>query len=311
MSEPVRCAFGCRYDFLPYLDNHIDSDIHFTAVRYNSPAEALDAVRSGAVDASEMSLSLYAALIANTEVRDLVGVPSFLLQTFRHGNLYVRSDSALVEPRELERRRIATLDYGITMAVWLRGCLTDQYGVDWSGVRWSTVREPAPEEVRPSELTVTRLPEGQSMWNALQEGSVDAVIGAAPHGEKVRRLIHGWRDAELEYYQRWGAYPIMHTMVVRRAALERNARLPSYLCQRIDRAREAIFRQYEESSGAILSLPLSSQLVGDASPLDSRQLTQSGLMANRKSLQVFLRYMYKQGLLQRPVEVESLFSLSI
>src|SRR6185312_12449062 len=62
-------------------------------------------------------------------------VPVFLSRAFRHSAIFVRSDR-VSSPTGLKGKRVGTPEYLTTMLVWLRGLLSDEYGIAPSDLHW-------------------------------------------------------------------------------------------------------------------------------------------------------------------------------
>jgi 4,5-dihydroxyphthalate decarboxylase len=79
-------------------------------------------------DIAEMSLSSY-VMSQFTEERPFVAIPVFPSRYFRHSSIYVNADAGIREPRDLIGRRVGSPEYQMTAPVWIRGILSDEYGV--------------------------------------------------------------------------------------------------------------------------------------------------------------------------------------
>ncbi len=86
-------------------------------------------------EACEFSLSNY-LMLKDRGADWLHAIPVFPYRAFRHSSLYVRKDSPLREPADLRGKRVGVPDFSMTAAVWTRGILADQYGVQWQELRW-------------------------------------------------------------------------------------------------------------------------------------------------------------------------------
>ena len=87
----------------------------------------------------EFSLANYLTLRATGE-NWLTAVPVFPYRAFRHSLAVVRRESELASPAQLAGKRIGVEDYSMTAAVWFRGLLKDEYGVDHRQIAWVTRR---------------------------------------------------------------------------------------------------------------------------------------------------------------------------
>jgi hypothetical protein len=86
-------------------------------------------------DVSEMSFSTYIAL-RDQDKAHYTAIPVFLSRAFRHGAIFVRTDHGIASPADLKGKRVGTPEYFTTMLVWMRGLLSDEYGIAPSDLRW-------------------------------------------------------------------------------------------------------------------------------------------------------------------------------
>lgn len=203
-------------------------------------------VRDLRFDASELAIAtLFQAIEA--------GVPIAALPIVLHGNFHHRSISTLgstaMQPADLKGHRVGVRSYTQTTAMWVRGILSDTYGLASDDITWVTNEGPhVASYTEPSnvERTDTRL------LPALQEGDVDAVLmGArsADHVQELVPLITDWEAQQTRFFDDSGFVPINHLLVVRRDLLEENPSAVRSLydgfAQAIDAARP------DEPSGTV------------------------------------------------------------
>jgi 4,5-dihydroxyphthalate decarboxylase len=86
-------------------------------------------------DVSEMSFSTYITLRDQGRAH-YTAIPVFLSRAFRHSAMFVRTDRGIASPADLGGKRVGTPEYFTTMLVWMRGLLSDEYGVKPSDLRW-------------------------------------------------------------------------------------------------------------------------------------------------------------------------------
>ena len=86
-------------------------------------------------DVSEFSSSEFISRFARGDC-PFVALPVFPSRVFRHGYIYVNRKSGIRTPKDLEGKRVGVPLYTMTAAVWIRGHLAHQYGVDLSTIRW-------------------------------------------------------------------------------------------------------------------------------------------------------------------------------
>ena len=108
-------------------------DLNFLAI--DDPRQIFDRMgRNLDFDACEMSSSEVISRHAAGRT-ELVALPVFPSRVFRHGFITVNR-KAVEKPKDLEGKRIGVPLYTQTAAVFIRGILQEEYGVDLSGVRW-------------------------------------------------------------------------------------------------------------------------------------------------------------------------------
>ena len=109
-------------------------------------------------DVAEMSLSSYTISLFR-EDPPFIAIPVFPSRSFRHSCIYINADSGIREPKDLIGKRIGNPEYQMTAPVWIRGILSDEYGVP---VTSSTYFQGGEEEPgRPEKLPLKLPPEIQ------------------------------------------------------------------------------------------------------------------------------------------------------
>jgi 4,5-dihydroxyphthalate decarboxylase len=173
-------------------------------------------------DVAEMSCSDYIArLSVQKEKTPFIALPVYPARCFRHGYITINKRAGIRVPKDLEGTRIGLPRYTMTAAVWIRGILQHEYGVDLSGIRWvegqinGTGQHGGPGTVplvRDVPITVNQ--SGKSLSQLIDEGAIDAIIGTSlpesrRHNPDVVRLFPDFREIEKEYYRRTRHFPIM------------------------------------------------------------------------------------------------------
>jgi 4,5-dihydroxyphthalate decarboxylase len=274
--------------------------------------------RHAEFDASEMSLSSYMLRRARGDDA-LVAIPVFTSREFRHSCVWVRADAGIDSPGDLKGKRMGVPEYQMTAAVWIRGFLSDDYGVRPSDVRWFSggLYEPGREEKLPIDIPGVQLQaigSDQTLSDMLLEGELDAVMGARPPrgfpGPRVRRLFADFRAVEADYFRRTGVFPIMHTVVVRREVLDRDAWVARSLYDAFRDAKQRAMAHLTEAVVLWVTLPWLVAEVEATQALMGEDYWPYGVEPNRKALETLMRYSCEQGLAQRMLPIESLFAES-
>lgn len=241
----VGCTFSDRIEAL--LDGRVTIAGHTPAISIVEPQRLFRQVlRETKWDVAELSMGSHIAAVAAGR-RDYVGVPVFLSRSFRHSNLYVRSDRRIERPEDLAGKAIGLVDFQQTAALWLRGLLADEHGVARESIDWVTgglhapVLEDRAKMTLPAGIRVRR--SAATLNDLLAAGEIDAVISpTAPRcftaqTSPVVRLWPDYRERERAFWHRTGLFPIMHVLVVRRSLVEADPGLPEALYAAFEEAR--------------------------------------------------------------------------
>jgi 4,5-dihydroxyphthalate decarboxylase len=273
-------------------------------------------------DASEMSFGKLAALATQAAAHrggGLVALPVFPSRAFRHSSIYVRADSGIEEPRQLSGRRVGLPEWAQTAAVYTRGMLVHEYGVELASIEW---RQAGVNQAGRLEKVALQLPAGvrvkpepeRSLSEMLLAGELDAVLSArapAPFvagDRRVRRLFADPRAEELAYYRRTGIYPIMHVLVLRRAVYEENRWIAANLCQAFEAAKQRSLARLGEVAASFYPLPWMPDATRAAQETFGADPFPYGVEPNRRTLEAFLQYAHEQGVTQRRLRPEELFA---
>ncbi len=270
-------------------------------------------------DASELSLSSYVISCFQDE-RPFVALPVFPSRSFRHGNIFVNTSAGIGEPADLRGKRVGLPEYQLTALVWIRGMLSESYGLPVSAVTYHTggmETQGRIEKARvslPPEISVEPIPEGRTLSQMLAEGEIDALYSPrapstlhAPDG-RVARLFPDPREQEREYFERTGIFPVMHVIVLRRDLYDRNRWLAQSLYKAFVEAKELAYAELEQVAALKVSLPWLTSELERTRALMGRDYWSYGLEPNRHVLETFVRYAHEQGLAERRLDVEELFA---
>jgi 4,5-dihydroxyphthalate decarboxylase len=198
-------------------------------------------------DVSEMSLSNYVTLVSKGNA-PFIAIPVYPSRVFRHGYFFVNTEKGIERPSDLVGKRGGVPEYSQTAAVYMRGLLEHEYGVRPSQVEWVQGRADRLSHGLPPDVRVTPARPGAELSDLLERGEIDFLVtGNNPlsfrrGSPKVRRLFPSYRELEQDYYRRTKIYPIMHTVVIRRAVYERDPWVAQSLYQAFCAAKEQCYR---------------------------------------------------------------------
>src|SRR5438552_7073497 len=126
-------------------------------------------------DVAELSLSSYTLSLFRADA-PFVGIPIFPSRYFRHSCIYVNAGSGIREPKDLIGKRVGTPEYQMTAPVWIRGILSDDYGVPVNSVVYFTGGEEEPGRPEklpldlPADIRVERIGPEQTLSSMLARG---------------------------------------------------------------------------------------------------------------------------------------------
>ena len=124
-------------------------------------------------DAAEMSMGSY-LMSKDKGTPRFVAIPVFPSRAFRHSGIYIHTGSGIKEAGDLTGKRVGVPEYQMTAAIWQRGILQHEYGVELEKVNWFTGGEETPgreEKLRPDlpeTLSITPIGPEQTLSSMLE-----------------------------------------------------------------------------------------------------------------------------------------------
>src|SRR3981081_130856 len=110
--------------------------IDLNCITLRSGREVFDRMVGGQeFDVAELWASEFISLTGRGDC-PFVALPVFPSRVFRHGYIFVNTRRGVRTPKDLEGRRIGLPLYTQTAAIWARGHLQHQFGVDLASIRW-------------------------------------------------------------------------------------------------------------------------------------------------------------------------------
>ena len=268
-------------------------------------------------DIGEMSMAKYVSMRSAGD-DSIIALPIFPSRVARHSSIYVRKDRKISKPADLAGKRVAVPEWAQTAAVYSRGLLAHEYGVDLASIRWVQAGQDQPGRMEKVEL---KLPKGieveritdRSISQMLASGDLDAALLAQPpkvwleKHPQIARMFPDYMPVEHEYMTRTKIIPIMHTVAMRKTVLDRHPWVAANLLHAFTEAKD---RSVERMLyGGVTHVPIlwcyehaertKEIFGGDPYPY--------GVEANRHTLEVFLKYAHEQGVCHRLLKVEELF----
>ena len=241
------------------------------------------AVRDLKYDVTEIAIVTFLQAFATG--KPYVLLPFVMNGNFHHGSVLKRAGDEL-DPAGLVGRRAAMRAYSQTTPTWVRGILSDDYGVRVESVRWLSQEGAHVAEYREPSWVQT-VPSGSSLEDMLLSGEVDAIIASGLGGNpKLEPLIPEPKKAALAWYERHHAVPINHMVAVRRELAE---------------ARPDVVKD-------LYAALKESRRTGESPPAGAGpDLQPSGFRAVRPAVELIVRYAAEQQLIPEAYPIDSLF----
>lgn len=238
-------------------------------------------VREAAFQAGELAIVTF--LMAKARGAPLVLVPAPISGRFQHHCIAYNAENRVLQPRDLEGKRVGVRAYTQTTGAWVRGILQNEYGVNLDKITWVCF-EDAHVEGYEEPANVTRGEPGQKLVNMLLDGSLDAAMLGSnmPDDPRLKTVIPDPHAAAQAWFERTGVIPLNHVFVVR---------------QDLSKDRPDLVRE-------LYSMLKESKAKAGLKGFDTRPY---GVEANRATLETIINYSYQQGLIDRILSVDELF----
>jgi 4,5-dihydroxyphthalate decarboxylase len=269
-------------------------------------------------DVSEVSMAKYCSMVSQGD-DSLVAIPVFPSRVPRHSSIYVRRDGPVRKPADLVARKVGLPEWAQTAAIYSRGMLMHQYGIDLASIDWiqAGVDEPGrTEKVKlnlPAGVKVTPRPDS-SLNEMLLNGEIDAALTAhappsfADGHPNVTRMFEDFLQLEMSYVKETGILPIMHTIAIRRDVLDRHPWLAMNLYKAFEEAKRRSMARMLAITTTAVPIPWCYEHARQARAFFGDDFFPYGIDANRKTLEAFLQYAHEQGICHRRLEPEEIFS---
>ncbi len=276
-------------------------------------------LRNREFDIAEMSLSSYTVSLQKPE-HPFVALPVFPSRFFRHSCIYINAQAGIKSPKDLIGKRIGVPEYQMTAPVWIRGILSDHYGVPVDSVTYMSGGEEEPnrdEKLKldlPPNIKLVPIGPGKTLTKMLHEGEIDALYTARMPSSflkgvgKVVRLFTNYAEVERAYWRETKRFPIMHIVAMRREVYEAHRWIAGSLMKALVESQRRTYEALRETAALKGMLPWLNAHVDETVREMGDDYWPYGLPKNVETLQTFLRYHHEQGLSKRLLKPEELFA---
>jgi len=235
-------------------------------------------VNDASVDVCEVAI--VTLLQAAAYDKPVVLLPITTLGRFQHQTLVTMGE---LTADEVEGRSVGVRSWSQTTGVWVRGFLTEQYGVDLRKVDW-TVYEGAHVDEYEDPGLVRRAPADASLQRDFLDGRLDfGIMGnELPPDERIRTAIADAHDVAAQWTRDKGFAPVNHVVCVSETSARENS--------------AAICAAYDAMRAVLAAAPKSG-------PVEFEPVGFEALRGPATQAAVFA---FEQGVLPRPVEFDEL-----
>ncbi len=239
-------------------------------------------VRENQFDAGELAIVTF--LQARAYGKPYVLLPTPISGRFQHHCAGLNIDFGHLDPKDIEGRRVGVRTYTQTTALWIRGILRHEYGVDLDKVTWCTLGDGHLAEYTDPANT-ERLPKGSNIPEMMMKGELAAALLGEdmPKDERVRTLVPDAMTAAKAWYAREGVVPINHMFAVHADVSKKHPQVVRELYRMIVESRRL------------------------ADPAPPAAFPPIGLEANRKGIQLAIDWALDQKIIPRRLSVDELF----
>jgi 4,5-dihydroxyphthalate decarboxylase len=310
----------------PIIDGHVEIESVTPYITTVHPSEMFwRQLKYADFDISEMSMSSLLIAAARGDYR-WVGIPVFTSRMFFHTRILVRGDRGINVPADLKGKRVAVPEYQQTSAIWSRGILQNEFGVDQRDIEWFMERTPDMSHggstgfTPPPGVKLNRIPPTTNIGEMLVKGELDATLLYLTNTNlvdrstidierepSVRPLFADGAAEGRRYYAKTGIYPINHTVVMRRELYEKHPWIALNLYSAFARAKD---KSLKDARKALQPWREVGALGPDAEKGFGADPLAYGVKAPRATLEMIAQFLQEQGLTDRRVAIDEVFAKS-
>ena len=317
----INFASGLYDRFLPlYTKEVVPDGIDFEFTPIDDPREIFDRMAGKReFEASEMSGTEYISHVASGN-SPFIGIPVFASRVFRHSFIVINRKSGVKKPKDLEGRRVGVQLYTMSAAMWIRGMLQHDHGVDLSTISWVQGAIDGPgSHGSPSVLPLLKQPDvvnndsDKSLSQMLEDGEIDAILSAMMpesfgRNPDIVRLFPNFREVEADYYRRTKLFPLMHLVVIRRDIYDTNPEVAQSLYDAFCRAKDISLEHMKYTGALRYMLPFLPADLDEIEDVFDGDPWPYGIETNRPTLEAEVQYMVEQHYIAKAMPIEELFA---
>jgi 4,5-dihydroxyphthalate decarboxylase len=269
-------------------------------------------------DVAEYSSSEFVQRLASGNC-NFFALPVFLSRSFRHDVIAINKRSGINKPKDLEGKRVGVALYTMTAAIFIRGLLQHEYGVDLSKIKWvqgaiNSAGAHGDPHVLPllKEPDLSYIPPGKSLDEMLVSGEVDCTMGTSVprsilNNPDIGRLLPNYYQDEKDYYAKTKIFPIMHLVAIRRDVYEKHPFVATSLYNAFVQAKNLALKKMFSTRALRYMMPFLPAQLDEIRDVFGDDPWPYGVEENRPSLEALVQYMHDQHFIPKKMPIEDLF----
>lgn len=279
------------------------------------------AFRFNEFDISEMSLASF-TIAKSRDQAPWVGIPVFPCRNFFY--THVICNQNIKGPKDLKGKKFGLPEYQMTAAVWFRGIMAEQYGVNPEDIQWYQERSDDRIPINlPSNVSLQRVPRETNLHRMLLDGQLDAVLYLPVmslidrstlelhNNPAVRHLFLDRKAEEMRFFKETGIFPANHMIVIKEELVKEYPWVPVNVYMAFEEAKRIATQGiYDYSFVSAPHVVWQNEALDEQAKIFGKETYPYGLKANRKMVDKIAEYCFRQGLAKRKVEPEEMFAKS-
>jgi 4,5-dihydroxyphthalate decarboxylase len=276
------------------------------------PQVFYDQIKYQRYDLSEFSMSSF--LVERAHGWPYRLLPVFHNRNFSYTNIVIAKSSGIRQdhPEDLKGKRFAVMDYQQTAALWIRGVLKHEFGVEASDMEWLQTRG---EHLSHMGASGSQVQSGVKLTYAdadfgrlFLRGDIDASMGyGAPSASGIDRarvdvsgnpdyplLFADPRAEGVRFYKKTGIFPPHHTTAVRESILDKHPWVAMSLMEAFEKSKKIAIERVRETPPTLLVF--GPQFLREVREVMGDDPFVYGVQANKKAIDFIQQISVEQGL---------------
>ncbi|MEJ6608832.1 MAG: ABC transporter substrate-binding protein [Paracoccaceae bacterium] len=272
-------------------------------------------------DMSEMSFAKFSAQVTRKD-SDLIGLPVICSRLFRFSSFYVNKNSGIKRIEDLYGKTVGSPEWAHSAAVWMRGWMQNDVGMDMTKIKWVQAGANAPgreEKVElnlPNGIEIARIKD-RSLSQMLASGELDCAIIARPptcfleNHPDIVRLFPNFLELEEEQYAETGIWPIMHIIAMKKSVHDAHPWVARNMFNAFEESKRRSLERLLDPAVSRYPLAWLSSYGRKMQDVFGKDPFPFGVEPNRKTWEMMGLYTFQQGIAHHQFEPEEIFPASV